>query len=158
VGPARQPHPLPSSPPFSHAALHRFDRPVPRPHARGRDGRAAELARTPVNQPGRFCKGELPLLPSPDDAKGARAATGGWPRRRPGASSNWGARPPIYPCAPLTETLKGGPGTLAAPHRPNWGFSPLPVCAAARGEREWRREGDSRAPRCRRRAAARGRP
>jgi hypothetical protein len=131
---------LSSSSPFSlRPAPHHADRHAPRPCARmGRPGRRAgtqaELTRAPMTQSGRFRKGEFPLLPSAGDAKGARAATGGWPRRHPGVASNWGAPATDLPLHRLDRDPKGDPGTLAAPHRPTWGFPPFPVCAAARGK------------------------
>jgi hypothetical protein len=151
--------------PFPHRLTpHRVNWLAPRPHARmGRSGRQAgkhtELARTPMTQY-RGSTGEgsrFPLLPSPGDAKGAQAATSGWPRRRPGVSSNWGAPTTILPLRRLDRDPKGDPETLAAPHQPTWGF-PLLVSAAAGEGGEWRRGKKNSVLHRRRRAAARSRP
>jgi hypothetical protein len=99
----------------------------------------AELARIPMTQSGEFREGEFPLLPSPGDAKGARAATGGWPRRRPGVSSNWDAPTTNLPLHRLDRDPKGDPETLAVPHQPAWGF-PLVCAAAGKGRVEAGRE------------------
>jgi hypothetical protein len=105
-----------------------------------------------------FHEGRISLLPSPGDAKGARAATGGWPRRRHGVSSNWGAPATTFPLRRLDRDPKSDPETPAAPHQPAWGFTPFLRAPPREKGRVEAGEGRSRAPRRRRRAAAGGRP
>jgi hypothetical protein len=136
----------PFSQPPNRTAPHRTRRSRARTRM-GRPGRQVgahtELARAPVTQSGRFHEGEFPLLPSPGDAKGARAATGGWPRHRPGVSSNGDAPTTSLPLRRLDRDPKGNPKTLAVPHQPTWGIPPfLSSPPQGREEGEWeKREG-----------------
>jgi hypothetical protein len=105
-----------------------------------RTHRARTRTRDPVRE---IPRGEFPLLPSPGDAKGARAATGGWPRHRPGVSSNGDAPTTSLPLRRLDRDPKGNPKTLAVPHQPTWGIPPfLSSPPQGREEGEWeKREG-----------------
>jgi hypothetical protein len=105
-----------------------------------RTHRARTRTRDPVRE---IPRGEFPLLPSPGDAKGARAATGGWPRHRPGVSSNGDAPTTSLPLRRLDRDPKGNPKILAVPHQPTWGIPPfLSSPPQGREEGEWeKREG-----------------
>jgi hypothetical protein len=112
--PQAPPRTAPHRPPRATAARERMGRPGHRASAH------TELARAPVTQSEEFRRGEFPLLPSLGDTKGARAATRGWPRRRPSVSSIRDAPATILPLRRLERDPEGDHKTLAAPHQPAW--------------------------------------
>jgi hypothetical protein len=132
-----------------------------RGRARGWEGRAAELARTPSwharRAHARIRDPVQGFQESPSDAKGVRAATGGWPRCRPDVSSNCGAPATTLPLHRLDRDPERDPETPAAPYQPTWGFAPFLRAPPREMGRVEAGEERSRVSRHRWRAAAGGR-